>query len=201
MLPTDQQILALHHKYAKTDADFDLIYTHCRVVEALAMQLLDAKHIGGIDRKLVHVGCMLHDIGAYGVLENGIFVKGVRHGIIGEDILKNEGLPERLCRIASHHTGVGLTKQDVINQSLPMPVADYTAKTNEERLVMYADKFHSKSTPPIEPPYFCSYEWSHESIQKFGKDKATKLDALATLFGKPNLEILSQRFGYEIRTI
>jgi len=84
----------------------------------------------------------------------------------------------------------------VIDQGLPIPVADYTAKTNEERLVMYADKFHSKGNPP----YFCSYEWFHESVQKFGKDKAAKLDALAALFGKPDLAPLSQRFGHNIKT-
>lgn len=201
MLPTDRQIIDLHHKYAKTDVDFQLIYNHCQVVEAVAMQLLDARPIEGIDRQLVHVGCMLHDIGAYNVLEDGIFVKGVRHGVMGEDILKREGFPEKLWRIASHHTGVGLTEQDVIDQGLPIPVADYTAQTNEERLVMYADKFHSKSKPPTEPPYFCSYGWFHKSVQKFGIDKAAKLDALAELFGTPDLETLSQRFGYEIRTV
>lgn len=196
MLPTDQQIIDLHHKYAKTDADFQLVYQHCQIIEAVAMQLLDANPVAGIDRQLVHVGCMLHDIGAYKVLENGFFVNGVRHGVFGEEILKEEGYPEKLWRIASHHTGVGLTEQDVIDQSLPIPVADYTAQTNEERLVMYADKFHSKG----KPPYFCSYEWFHESVQKFGKDKAAKLDALAALFKKPDLTPLSQRFGHEIKT-
>ncbi len=196
MLPTDQQIIDLHHKYAKTDADFQLVYQHCQIIETIAMKLLDAKPIAGIDRQLVHVGCMLHDIGTYKVLENGVFVKGVRHGVFGEEILKEEGYPESLWRIASHHTGVGLTEQDVIDQGLPIPVADYTAQTNEERLVMYADKFHSKSNPP----YFCSYEWFHKSVQQFGADKATKLDALAALFGKPNLDPLSEHFGHEIKT-
>lgn len=150
------------------------------------MQLLDARPIAGIDRQLVHVGCLLHDIGAYDVLEAGKFVAGVKHGVIGEEILKKEGFPEVIWRFASHHTGVGLTEEDVKEQGLPIPVADYTAKTNEEQLIMYADKFHSKSNPPIEPPYFCTFEWFHNSIQKFGADKMAKLDALAELFGKPD---------------
>ena len=33
-LPTDSQIKSLHKKYAKTDADFVLIYTHCQVVNS-----------------------------------------------------------------------------------------------------------------------------------------------------------------------
>jgi uncharacterized protein len=201
MLPTDQQIEALHRKYAKTEADLKLVLTHCQVVEELAMLLLDTKPIPGINRQLVHVGCLLHDIGAYEVLENGMFVQGVRHGTIGEQILKDEGFPEALYRCASHHTGVGLTKQDVIDQKLPIPVGDYTAKTDEERLIMYVDKFHSKSNPPHEPPYFCTFDWFRKSVQKFGADKAAKLDALADLFGLPNLETLSKKYGYEIRDI
>jgi uncharacterized protein len=201
MLPTDQQIEALHRKYAKTENDFKLVYMHCQIIDATAMQLLDANPVQGINRSLVHTGCMLHDIGAYDVLENGRFVAGVRHGVIGENILRNESLPEAICRFASHHTGVGLTKQDVREQRLPIPVADYTAATVEERLIMYADKFHSKSNPPLEPPYFCTFEWYRNSIQNFGPDKAKKLDDLAALFGKPNLTALSKQFGHAVKDI
>lgn len=199
MLPTDDQITALHQKYAKTQADFDLIYQHCKIIEAIVLQLLDAKPIAKLDRQLIHTGCMLHDIGAYLVLEDGRFVRGVRHGYIGEEILRKEGFPTAICRFASHHTGVGLTRQDVIDQDIPIPIADYTAATDEERLIMYADKLHSKSNPPVEPPYFCTPEWFRKSIQKFGKDKAVKFDALVELFGKPDLEILSKQFGHEVR--
>lgn len=199
MLPTDQQIKNLHQKYAKTDADLTLIYTHCQIIEAIAMQLLDKNPIKDIDRNLVHVGCLLHDIGAYDVLEDGEFVQGVRHGIIGENILKSEGFSETIWRFASHHTGVGLTKKDVLDQKLPIPVADYTARTIEEQFVMYADKFHSKSNPPSEAPYFCSFDWFHNSVQKFGADKAAKFDTLAKLFGKPDLVALSKQFKHAIK--
>ena len=199
MLPTDQQIKNLHQKYAKTDADLTLIYTHCQIIEAIAMQLLDKNPIKDIDRNLVHVGCLLHDIGAYDVLEDGEFVQGVRHGIIGENILKSEGFSETIWRFASHHTGVGLTKKDVLDQKLPIPVADYTARTIEEQLVMYADKFHSKSNPPSEAPYFCSFDWFHNSVQKFGTDKAAKFDTLAKLFGQPDFVALSKQFKHAIK--
>lgn len=60
----------------------------------------------------------------------------ITHGTEGERILKEEGLPENLWRFAAHHTGVGLSKQDIINQHLPLPAADYFAETDEELLVM-----------------------------------------------------------------
>lgn len=200
MLPTDTQIRKLHSKYAKTKSDFELIYKHCVIVETIAMQLLATKPQASIDKNLVHVGCLLHDIGAYEVLENGSFVQGVRHGVIGEKILKSESFPDNICQIASRHTGVGLTKQDVIDQKINIPIADYTASSDEECLIMYADKFHSKSNPPTEPPYFCDFDWFRNSIQRFGADKAVRFDKLAEQFGRPDLGALSRQFRQEIRT-
>lgn len=197
-MPTDEQIKELHKKHAKTEADFNLIYNHCRVIKAIAMQLLDAKPVEDINRDLVHVGCMLHDIGAYEVLINGEWVQGVRHGVIGETILKDEGFPESIWRIASHHTGVGLTAQDVIDQKLPIPPADYTASSDEEFLIMYADKFHSKGIPR---PYFCTFEHYRRTISSINPDKAIEFDALAERFGKPDITALAGRFEYDIRDI
>lgn len=162
------------------------------------MGLLDAKPIAGIDRELVHVGCMLHDIGAYEVIVDGAWVQGVRHGVIGEVILKKEGFSEAIWRIASHHTGTGLTARDVVSQSLPIPPADYTASTDEERLIMYADKFHTKGIPQ---PFFHAFEECRESLEKFGEDKAKVFDELALKFGKPNLMPLAAEFGYPIKTV
>jgi len=195
MLPSDTQIKMLHQKYAKTEADFELIYTHCQVVDEVAKQLLEAKPELAVNHELIHVGCMLHDIGVYAVRENGTFVQGIKHGTIGEQILKDEGYPEIIYRFASHHTGVGLTKQDIVSQDLPIPIGDYLAETNEERMVMYADKFHTKSDPPT----FYTFEGYRTFVQQFGNDKALLFDELAELFGKPNLDILSKKFGHLIQ--
>lgn len=201
MIPTDRQIEKLHRKYARNVSDFNLIYHHCQIVEAIAMQLLDARPLASLDRQLVHVGALLHDIGAYEVLVDGHFVRGVRHGTIGEQILKSEGFTKTIWRLASHHTGVGLTKQDVLDQKIPIPAKDYVAKTNEERLIMYADKFHSKSNPPTEPPYFCTFGYYRNTMQELGADKAAKFDALAEQFGKPNLILLKEQFGHDIKQL
>jgi uncharacterized protein len=188
----------LHRKYAPSDEVFDLVYTHCNIVLDIANQLIENGNFA-VNADLIRVGCMVHDIGVHplfnssGVLKDG--VKYITHGTEGEAILKNEGFPEKLWRFASHHTGVGLTKADVINQKLPLPEADYLAETDEELLVMYADKFHSKTTPP----YFNSYEWYKNDIAQFGKDKVIKFEAMAAKFGVPDLAPLSKKYGFEIR--
>lgn len=195
---TYDEIVALHKKYAPSDIVYDLIFTHCRVVRDIALQLIDANHLA-VDRNLVETGALLHDIGVYplfdssGKLRDGAHY--ITHGIEGERILKEEGIPENLWRFAAHHTGVGLSKQDIINQHLPLPVADYFADTDEQLLVMYADKFHSKTTPP----YFNSYEWYRQDIARFGEEKVSIFDDMAAKFGKPDLQPLSDAYSFTIR--
>lgn len=193
----DEMIESLHRKYAPTPGVYELVYTHCQIVWRIAEQLIDRRQLI-VDKQLVKAGCLLHDIGVYALYdEAGVYQEKcdyITHGIEGERILQSEGAPAWLCRIASHHTGVGLTKGDIIRQQLPLPPADYTAATIEERLVMYADKFHSKSRPP----HFNSYEQYRRKVSSFGMQKAALFDALADEFGLPDLAPLADEFGHAI---
>lgn len=198
MLPTYQEIEALHRKYAPTEAVFELIFTHCHVVYDIAIQLM-ARNMFKVDAELVRVGCLLHDIGIYplfgadGKLKEGVYY--IQHGVEGAKILQRQGFPQVISRVASHHTGVGLSKEDVIQQNLPLPVADYLAETIEEALIMYADKFHSKT----DPPYFNSFERYKRDIARFGADKVKKFEQFAQQFGIPHLEPLVAKYGYAMR--
>ncbi|MFI1800892.1 HD domain-containing protein [Streptomyces sp. NPDC020379] len=184
-LPTPQEIRALHEKYAPGQEALDVVYTHCEIVSRIAEQLL-ARDGQGLDADLVRAGALLHDIGVYrlfddaGRLDHGNYI---RHGVLGHEILRGEGFPERLCRFCSCHTGVGLTRHDIREQGLPLPVADYLAESAEEQLVMYADKFHTKSTPPK----FLDADAYASHVRKFGEDKVTAFQALRARFGEPDL--------------
>ncbi len=198
ILNKDDNIVALHKKYAPSDAVYDLVFTHCCIVRDVAMQLINANSLT-VDYKLVEIGALLHDIGVYPMFDASGKLREdaqyIAHGIEGERILREEGLPENIWRFAAHHTGVGLSKKDVINQKLPLPIADYFAETDEELLIMYADKFHSKTTPP----YFNSYEWYREDVAKFGEDKVAKFETMVAKFGKPDLQPLSRIYSFAIR--
>jgi uncharacterized protein len=151
-IPTDKEILVLHEKYAPAPEALDLVYTHCQIVCAIAEQL-HARSGADVDIDLVRAGSLLHDIGVCRLYDAGQLDHAdyIRHGVPGYELLLAEGFPEEICRFASCHTGVGLSREDVIRQGLPLPPADYLAETGEEKLVMYADKFHSKTTPPVFP--------------------------------------------------
>src|SRR5262249_15828399 len=115
----------------------------------------------------------------------------IRHGLLGYQLLREEGLPEEICRFASHHTGVGLTKEDVLQQGLPLPPADYVAETGEEPLVMYAAKAHSKPTPPT----FLTADAYAVSVRRFGEDKVAAFKAMRATFGEPDLAPFVSAYG------
>jgi uncharacterized protein len=119
----------------------------------------------------------------------------LRHGVLGHELLAEVGYPEALCRFASHHTGVGITRKDVIGQELPLPPADYLAETPEEALVMYADKFHTKSTPPS----FLTADTYQAEVTWFGPDKPAAFARLREWFGEPDLATLTAAYGHGVR--
>ena len=189
-LPNLEEIGALHRKYAPKHL-LDKVFTHCQIVWEIANQLIEKRNLN-VDKDIVRAGCLLHDIGVYRLItKEGIYDKKnyIQHGVLGSGLLKSENVTGSVCDIAERHTGVGITKSDIIKQKLPIPLKDYLAETVEERLVMYADKFHSKT------PKFNSYESYCNYIRRFGEEKVIIFKALASEFGKPDLKGLSTRYN------
>jgi uncharacterized protein len=184
-IPSDKEILGLHEKHAPTPEALDLVRTHSLIVCGIAEQL-HARAGLDLDIDLVRAGCLLHDIGVYrlyddaGQLDHANYV---RHGLLGHALLLEEGFPEAICRFASRHTGMGLSRNDVIRQGLPLPPGDYLAETGEESLVMYADKFHTKTTPPA---LLTASEYA-ASVRQFGEDKVAAFESMRKTFGEPDL--------------
>jgi uncharacterized protein len=195
-IPTDEEIRGLHERFAPSAEAFELVYTHCQIVCAVAEQLLERRPLV-LDVDLVRAGCLLHDIGVYrlydasGALDHARYV---RHGVLGHELLRGLGYADRICRFCSCHTGVGLTRADVLRQGLPIPVGDYLAETGEEELVMYADKFHSKTDPPI----FLTPDSYAGRVRRFGDDKVAAFASMRERFGEPDLTGLRRRYGHAL---
>lgn len=195
-IPGDDEIRALHERLAPSREAFDLVWTHCAIVCRIAERLMDAAG-QDVDKDLVRAGCLLHDVGVYrlyditGELEHAQYI---RHGVLGHGLLADEGYPEAVCRFCSRHTGMGLTHGDIERQRLPLPPGDYVAETAEERLVMYADKFHSKTSPPkfVSAPSYAVH------VRRFGADKATAFAAMRDRYGDPDLAPLTAEYGHSL---
>jgi uncharacterized protein len=186
-IPSDREILALHREYAPSRDAFEVVSEHCRLVCTMAEQLFAGLDV---DTDLVRAGALLHDIGVYR-LESAAYV---RHGVLGYELLASLGYPDELCRFCSCHTGMGITREDVVRQSLPIPADDYVPRTPEEELVMYADKFHSKRTPPV----FLTGDTYADEVARFGADKVRRFAELRTRYGEPDLDVLRQATGYAV---
>lgn len=190
MYPTDSQIRDLHHRYAPTQKALDTIYYHCQIIAEIAKQIILESNLD-LDQELVRVGALLHDIGAYELIgKDGNFDEAnyIKHGIIGYQILQSEGFSEKLCRIAKCHTGLGLTKDYILINKLPLPPEDLTADSLEEKLVMYADKFHSKN------PKFNTFDEYCQTATKFGAENEQKFRELAQIFGDPDLSKIIKNY-------
>lgn len=147
----------------------DIFFTHSTLVAKRALAICDAHPELHLDRQFVEEAAMLHDIGIFRCDAPGICCHGtepyLRHGLIGGEIMRSEGFP-RHARVCERHTGAGLTREEIINQDLPLPHQDFLPETLEEKLVCYADKFYSKSHPDREK----TFEQAKKSIARFGED-------------------------------
>lgn len=156
-----------------------------------------------LDENLAVVGAMLHDIGTYLVLaSDGVNGKPLRfdgpnyvlHGLRGYEWLKAQGVDESVAQFARNHTGVGLTRQQVIDQHLPLPPADYVPQTLEQEVVMVADKYNSKSIPPR----FLTAEAYTRKAARFGEANKRAWQALVVKYGTPDIPALAERFHMKL---
>lgn len=112
----------------------DIYMKHAVDVANLAEELR-ARHLPQLDPAEVRAAAMMHDIGIFLTDAPGIDCHGsepyLRHGPLGAELLRREGAPEWMARVAERHTGVG--------------IGDLVPQTPLEQLVCYADKFYSKS--------------------------------------------------------
>ena len=105
-IPGDDEIRALHERYAPTQEAFENVYSHCVIVWRVAEQLLaDAGGGAGehgfldVDADLVRAGCLLHDVGVYRLFDDAgtlDYARYMRHGVLGYELLAEAGYPEAI---------------------------------------------------------------------------------------------------------
>lgn len=158
-----------------------------------------------LDEYAVLIGALLHDIGTYFVLaKDGSNKDGgelrfdgpnyILHGLRGYNYLLKCGFSEEAAQFARNHTGVGLTRAQVVAQNLPIPPSDYIPQTIEQEIVMVADKYNSKSIPPR----FLTVEAYYRKAARFGAENASKWIQLVKKYGEPDVEALARCFHLEV---
>lgn len=103
---------------------------HCVKVAEKALEI--AERTGAkVDLGLVGQGALFHDLGK-------AQTHGIEHGMVGAEIGRDLGLPKKVTDIMEKHIRGGLTEEEAA--LLGLPVKDYTLKTLEEKIVIYADR-------------------------------------------------------------
>ena len=89
------------------------------------------------------------------------------------------GLPEHAL-VCERHVGVGMTKNDIRHQGLPLPPRDMLPVSMEEQIICYADKFYSKNGQDTDRVK--SVDEIVDGLKRYGEDKVARFRAWAELF-------------------
>jgi len=178
-------MIKLIEKYYPTSGKtYPILLKHSQQVAQKAMII--ARNLStrqAIDLRFVEEAALLHDIGIYLTHAPEIGCRGelpyLAHGYLGRELLEREGL-SRHALVCERHIGVGLSRHDIIEQSLPLPERDMIPETIEEQIITYADLFFSKSgsIEQTERPI----ELVRQKMGRHGEDKIAILDKWHALF-------------------
>ncbi|MDY0360841.1 MAG: HD domain-containing protein [Desulforegulaceae bacterium] len=138
--------------YQNNEKAKQVLLIHSRLVAEKALKI--ASNLSEkTDKDLLFEGSMLHDIGMIYTHAPDIGCNGnhpyICHGILGKKMLEEEGLPKHAL-ICERHTGTGITREEIIEKKLPLPLKDMIPVTLEEQIICYADKFFSKNPNNLE---------------------------------------------------
>lgn len=158
-------------KYYPTEGlAYKTLTIHSEMVTKKALAVLDNHPELEADRKFVKRAAMLHDIGIIFTDAPSMGCTGkwpyICHGHLGAEVLRKEGYP-LLARVCERHTGTGLTREEIVNQNIPIPPARYIPETIEEIIVCYADKFYSKGNLTEE----LTVDRILKNLERYGEDK------------------------------
>ena len=162
--------------YDKDSKLYNLLISHSRLVARKALSI--AKNVPELnpDLDFIYEAAMLHDIGIIFVLDQNLnSIKGhkyIEHGYLGRELLEKEGFP-RHALVCERHTGVGISKQDIIQNKLPLPKRDMIPLSVEEKIISFADLFYTK---------YPGREKEEKSIEEIKKNIGS--------YSKANLKVL-----------
>jgi len=168
--------LDLIAQYYPPGATRDLLLEHSRRVADLAIRLARST-LPEADLEFIRQASLLHDIGILHTDAPDLGCHGslpyLAHGYKGREMLERHHLP-RHALVCERHTGVGIRREEVIRDRLPIPVRDYVPESDEEVVICYADLFFSKS--PGKRNRVRTTEEIRTSLARFGANKVQIFD-------------------------
>ena len=140
------------------------------LVTAKALKIARKLGLSPEQQIFIEEAAMLHDIGVAKVDKYSASSDGnlpyVCHAPAGREILEHEGLPGHAL-VAERHIGVGISRQEIITQQLPLPHRDMLAESIEEKIITWADLFFGKTPQKLwREKSLCDVQ---KSVAKYGE--------------------------------
>ena len=162
----------------------EVVYRHSRKVADRALAIAARARRSDLDLDFIEEAALLHDIGIARIYAPKLNCFGkapyICHGVIGREILEQEGLP-RHAMVCERHIGVGLTTRDIVEQKLRLPEREMSPVTDCERIVALADLFYSKKGEGLDLEK--STEQVKSDLLRFGQEKVRIFESWLADFG------------------
>lgn len=148
---------SLIHKYIPSESlTYRFYLPHVTLVTHKALDVGRRLGLSHHRLRFIEEAAMLHDIGIIKVKAEDIGCTGelpyLCHGSEGRYILEQEGLDDHAL-VCERHTGVGITKEEIVENNLPLSPRDMVPQTIEEKIICYADVYYSKNPERLWTPY------------------------------------------------
>lgn len=174
----------LKKHFADSRDAYEIVLEHSRRVASKALAVASSLSDPSLDLRFLEEAALLHDIGISRIHAPRIGCHGeapyIRHGVLGREILEEEGLPIH-AMVCERHIGVGLGIKDIVQQQLPLPKRDMAPVTLEERIVCFADLFFSKRPGSLDREK--STDDVRADLQKHGRHKVEIFEKWMLEFG------------------
>lgn len=175
-------ILLISKYYKPKSKAYQILYGHSRAVTDKALKIALAHVELNPDLKFIEEAGMIHDIGIFMTNAPNLYCFGdypyLAHGYLGCELITNLGFPEHAL-VCERHTGVGISKEEILEKNLPLPQRDLIPETVEEQMIAFADKFYSKSTNIFKEK---TLHEVRKSIANFGIPSINRFEEWCELF-------------------
>lgn len=169
--------------YDRRSPAYRILVNHGRLVAKKAAAAADRVAHLKPDLRFLNEAAMLHDIGMIFTDSPKIGCHGphpyICHGVLGRELVERFELPQHAL-VCERHVGLGISREDIRRQQLPLPDRDMQPQRIEEQIICYADKFFSKNGRSAGKEK--SIEEILRKLRKYGEEKVRRFQSWAALF-------------------
>ena len=181
-----QAIEIIRKYYPQGSVAFAYLMEHSKAVADFAVRVAEMNAPLKPDIEFIRTSSLMHDIGIFLTDASKFGCHGkhpyLAHGYLGRELLEKEGYPKHAL-VCERHVGVGISKEDVIRNDLPLPERDMMPVSMEEEIVCYADKFFTKKEGKLSIPK--TPEKILRTLEKYGPDKPAVFRSFMEKYGLP----------------